>query len=257
MSETNTNADGVTITSQPPPPEAPPESTPAPAEATEQTEEEGATPRSRHRGPPCRPGPRQAGGRRAGAGRAARRGGVLSATRATSGAGGRDAGATLPAGARRRSRQEVEAQIRTETFHQQGATQYGDWKQRCDDLVAMGADAGFAQLLVEMPGGEGVRVAAALAADPDAVERIANLRTERARAVALGKYAATIEDATHDRSRPNGVNGAAAAPAVTRAPAPVRPVTGRASPQFNEYTATAQQLADFYMRQTLEKQTRR
>jgi hypothetical protein len=154
-------------------------------------------------------------------------------------------------------RQEVEAQIRTETFHQQGATQYGDWKQRCDDLVAMGADAGFAQLLVERPGGEGVRVAAALAADPDAVERIANLRSERARAVALGKYAATIEDATHDRSRPNGVNGVAVAPAVTRAPAPVRPVTGRASPQFNEYTATAQQLADFYMRQTLEKQQRR
>jgi hypothetical protein len=154
-------------------------------------------------------------------------------------------------------RQEVEAQIRTETFHQQGATQYGDWKQRCDDLIAMGADAGFAQLLVEMPAGEGVRVAAALAADPDAVERIANLRSERARAVALGKYAATIEEATHDRSRPNGVNGATAAPAVTRAPAPVRPVTGRASPQFNEYTATAQQLADFYMRQTLEKQQRR
>jgi hypothetical protein len=44
---------------------------------------------------------------------------------------------------------------------------------------------------------------------------------------------------------------------MTRAPAPVRPVTGRASPQFNEYTATAQQLADFYMRQNLEKQTRR
>jgi hypothetical protein len=119
----------------------------------------------------------------------------------------------------------------------------------------MGADAGFAALLVEMP--EGVRVAAALAADPDAVERIANLRSERARAVALGKYAATIEEATHDRSRPNGVNGAAAAPAVTRVPAPVRTVTGRASPQFNEYTATAQQLADFYMRQNLEKQQRR
>jgi hypothetical protein len=154
-------------------------------------------------------------------------------------------------------RQEVEAQIRTETFHQQGAQQFGDWKQRCDDLIAMGADAGFAQLLVEMPAGEGVRVAAALAADPDAVERIANLRSERARAVALGKYAATIEEATHDRSRPNGVNGAAAAPAMTRAPAPVRPVTGRASPQFNEYTATADKLAEFYMRQTLEKQQRR
>ena len=154
-------------------------------------------------------------------------------------------------------RAEERAQIRTETFHQQGGALFGDWKQRCDDLVAMGADAQIASLLVEMPGGEGVRVAAALASDPDALQRIANLQTERGRSMALGKYAATIEEATHDRSRPNGVNGAAAAPAVTRAPAPVRPVTGRASPQFNEYTATAQQLADFYMRQTLEKQTRR
>jgi hypothetical protein len=151
-------------------------------------------------------------------------------------------------------RTEVEQQIRTETFHQQGAAQYGDWKQRCDDLIGMGADPGFAALLVEMPGGEGVKVAAALAADPDAVERISQLRTERARAVALGKYAATIEDTP--TAAPMRVNGAAA-PAVTRAPAPVRPVTGRASPQFNEYTATAQQLADFYMRQTLEKQQRR
>ena len=154
-------------------------------------------------------------------------------------------------------RTEVEAQIRAETFHQQGAAQFGDWKQRCDDLVAMGADAGFAQLLVEMPGGEGVRVAAALAADPDTVERIANLRSERARAVALGKYAATIEDGhTPATSAPR--NGVPVPPIpVTRAPAPVRPVTGRAAPQFNEYAASPQQLVDFYMRQNLEKQQRR
>ena len=154
-------------------------------------------------------------------------------------------------------RTEVEAQIRTETFHQTGATQFNDWKQRCDDLVAMGADAGFAQLLVEMPAGEGVKVAAALAADPDAVQRIAQLRTERARAVALGRYAAGIEDAPADR--PNRVNGGAAAPApaMTRAPAPIRPVTGRVSPTFNEYSATAEQLADHYMRQNLERQQRR
>ncbi len=56
----------------------------------------------------------------------------------------------------------------------------------------MGADANFAQLLVEMP--DGVRVAGALAADPAEVERIAGLRSERARAVALGKYAATLGD---------------------------------------------------------------
>jgi hypothetical protein len=124
----------------------------------------------------------------------------------------------------------------------------------------MGADPGFASLLVEMPGGEGVRVAAALAADPDAVQRIANLRTERARAVALGKYAATIEDGagaqTAPRAAVNG-NGGAQAPVVTRAPAPIRPVTGRVSPTFNEYTATAAELADHYMRQNLERQQRR
>lgn len=146
-------------------------------------------------------------------------------------------------------RSEVEAQIRTETFHQQGASAYGDWKQRCDDLVKMGADAGFAQLLVEMP--DGVKVAAALANDPDQVERIANLRSERARAVALGKYAATIEDS----------NGAAparsAASQVTRAPAPIRPVTGRASPTFNEYTADGQTLVDRYMKADLDKRMRR
>ena len=95
-------------------------------------------------------------------------------------------------------RTEVEAQIRTETFHQQGAAAYGDWKQRCDDLVKMGADAGMAALLVEMP--DGVKVAGALANDPDEVERIANLRTERARAVALGKYAATLDDHPPARS---------------------------------------------------------
>jgi len=144
-------------------------------------------------------------------------------------------------------RAEVEAQIRTERFHEQGASEFGDWKQRCDDLVKMGADSGFAQLLVEMP--DGVKVAGALAADPEAVERIANLRSERARAVALGKYAATLEgDNGHARGAP--------AP-VTRAPAPVRPVTGRAAPTFNEYTADPNQLVDRYMKQAMERQIRR
>jgi hypothetical protein len=142
-------------------------------------------------------------------------------------------------------RAEVEQQIRTERFHEQGQSAYGDWKQRCDDLVAMGADAGMAALLVEMP--DGVKVAAALAGDPAEVQRIANLRSERARAVALGKYAATVDSDTATPAR-------AATPQVTRAPAPIRPVTGRASPQFNEYTATADQLADRYMQQNLDRQ---
>jgi hypothetical protein len=143
-------------------------------------------------------------------------------------------------------RTEVEAQIRTERFHEQGASAYGDWKQKCDDLVKMGADAGFAQLLVEMP--DGVKVAAALANDPDQVEHIANLRSERARAVALGKYAATLDaDDGGTRAPPR------AAPQVTRAPAPIRPVTGRAAPTFNEYTADGQTLVDRYMKQAMDK----
>jgi hypothetical protein len=144
-------------------------------------------------------------------------------------------------------RAEVEQQIRTERFHEQGQSAYGDWKQRCDDLVAMGADAGMAALLVEMP--DGVKVAASLAGDPAEVQRIANLRSERARAVALGKYAATVDSDTATPARP--------APQVTRAPAPIRPVTGRASPQFNEYTASVDQLADRYMQQNLDRQQRR
>jgi hypothetical protein len=154
-------------------------------------------------------------------------------------------------------RAEVEAEIKQTNFHSLGQSQYSDWPERTQRLIDMGADPNIAQLLLDMPVSEGVKVAGALADDPEALQRISSLRTERGRAVALGKFAATIEEATHDRSRPNGVNGAAAAPAVTRAPAPVRPVTGRASPQFNEYTATDQQLADFYYNQNLQKQIRR
>src|SRR5580765_7586277 len=139
-------------------------------------------------------------------------------------------------------RGEVEHQIRTEQFHNQGQSAYADWKQRCDDLVSMGADAGFAQLLVEMP--DGVKVAAALSSDPEAVERIANLRTERARAVALGKYAATVEDAP--------MRTAAAPRQITQAPAPVRPVTGRANPQVNEYRLSAHQLVEKYSREAMD-----
>jgi hypothetical protein len=148
-------------------------------------------------------------------------------------------------------RTEVESQLRAEMFHQQGLQQFPDWKQRCDDLMGMGADAQFASLLVDMP--DGAKVAAALASEPDEVQRIAGLRSERARAIALGKFAASIEDA------PVRVNGAAAhAPVqVTRAPAPVRPVTGRASPVFNEYTADANALVDKYMRDALQARMKR
>lgn len=146
-------------------------------------------------------------------------------------------------------RTEVETQMRVERFHEQGATAYPDWKQRCDDLMSMGADAGFAQLLVEMP--DGVRVAAALAADPDTLERIRDLRTVSARAVALGKYAATVEDAA-PAQRSNGAERQ-----ISRAPAPVRPVTGRANPTVNEYRLSGQQLVDKWSREAMEQRTRR
>src|SRR6185436_6956259 len=148
---------------------------------------------------------------------------------------------------RQEVRGEVESQLRTERFHAEGGAQYGDWSAKCKDLVDMGADPHFAQLLVEMP--EGVRVAAALADDPDAVERISKIGTERGRAIALGKYAATMESSS------GAAAPARAAPPspLTRAPAPIRPVTGRAAPTFNEYTASGSQLADFYAKQALDR----
>lgn len=142
-------------------------------------------------------------------------------------------------------RREVETQVRAERFHAEGAAAYNDWNARCKDVMEMGADAAFASLLVEMP--EGVRVTAALAQDPESVQRIANIGSERGRAIALGKYAATLDD--------RGANGhAARVPPVTRAPAPVRAVTGRAAPQFNEYTASGDELVDRYMRENLDRQ---
>ena len=141
-------------------------------------------------------------------------------------------------------RVEEAAKLRAEQFHSQGRDEYSDWQQRCSSLMSMGADAGFAALLVDMPGG--AKVAAALADDPEEVQRIASISSERGRAVALGKYAATVETRPAPRAAP-----------VTRAPAPVRPVSGRASPTFNEYTANAQELADHYFKQNLERQQAR
>jgi hypothetical protein len=65
--------------------------------------------------------------------------------------------------------------------------------------------------------------------------------------VALGKYAATLGDNGNWHAR------AAAPTPVTRAPAPVRPVTGRAAPVFNEYTASPEALADYYLKKDLER----
>ena len=150
---------------------------------------------------------------------------------------------------RMRVRAEVEAEIKVKNLHAQGYAQYADWDERRQRVVDMGGDAHFAQLIVDMPPSEAVRVVAALSEDPEALQRIVKLDGERARGVALGRYAATIEDAAPAR----GNGHATSTPQVTRAPAPIRPVTGRASPQFNEYTASPEQLVDYYLKRDLER----
>lgn len=131
------------------------------------------------------------------------------------------------------------AQERRDAFHEQGREAYPDWQDRCQSLMAMGADPGFAELLVEMR--DGAKVAAALAEDPDEVERIAGLKTERARAIALGQFAAKLA------ARPPPP-----AKRVSNAPPPIRPVTGRVNPQPNEYTMTAEQLVELYSQREME-----
>jgi hypothetical protein len=136
---------------------------------------------------------------------------------------------------------EKAARARAVAFHQQGIAEHGKdaWAVRCNNLQAMGADAGMAQLLIEMPNGP--RVAASLADDPEELERIAAISTATGRAIALGQYAATLA-APARRTAP-----------VSRAPAPIRPVTGVANPVFNEYTASAEELMDYYSKQAMER----
>jgi len=131
-------------------------------------------------------------------------------------------------------------QEKVRTFHETGAAEYPDWRQRCTDLQAMGADSQIAELLVEMPGG--AKIAAALSNDPEAVERIASLRGERARAIALGQFAAKLE--------------AEPARNVSRAPPPPKPIQGRAVPTFNEYKAEANDLVTYYMQKDMDSRRR-
>ena len=145
----------------------------------------------------------------------------------------------------KRAREEGEAQgavrARVERFHEQGRASYPDWTERCQSLMAMGADSGLAELLVETP--DGAKVAAALADDPEALEAIAGLRSERSRAIALGKFAAEMRD-----------KPAPAARRVSNAPAPIRQLNGAsARAEFNEFTATAEQLTAYYAKQLRER----
>ena len=150
----------------------------------------------------------------------------------------------------REAKDQAKAELLAERFHEEGRAAYRDWGQRTQDLMDMGADPNMASLLIEMPGG--VRVAAALAEDPAELQRITSIQSERGRAIALGRYAASLEAG-------DGGNGHAAQPTrqVTRAPAPIRPVTGRVNPQFNEYTANAQTLVDKWMNEDLAVRSKR
>jgi hypothetical protein len=147
----------------------------------------------------------------------------------------------------RRVQQAVEAraeQERVDRFHEAGRAAYGpkDWQERCNSLMQMGADQGLAALLVEAP--DGARVAAALADDPEELERIAGLRTERARAIALGKFAAGLADRPAPQSR-----------AVSKAPPPIKPISsGGARTEFNAYdpNLNTQQLVDFFTREAMK-----
>lgn len=129
------------------------------------------------------------------------------------------------------------ASERTRDFHAAGQAAYDDWQERCQNLIAMGADPGLAALLVETP--NGAKIAGELHDNPDELERIASIQSERGRAIALGQFAAKLEQ------RP--------ARTVSRAPRPPQPVTGRAAPSFNEYNASAQDLVAFYTKQAMEQ----
>lgn len=109
--------------------------------------------------------------------------------------------------------QQREGQARITDFHTAGQAAYPDWESRCKDLMEMGADAGLSHLLVELP--DGARVAGSLAENPQELQRIAEIKTERGRAIALGRYSAELAA----RPPPPPV-------AQSRAPAPIQPPSG-------------------------------
>jgi hypothetical protein len=126
---------------------------------------------------------------------------------------------------------------KVEGFHAAGRAAYPDWQDRCSSLMAMGADPEFAKLLVETE--DGAKIAAALADDPEELERIVGLKSDRGRAMALGKYAAEMAGKPAPVSR-----------SVSRVPPPIRPLgNGAVRTEFNESKATAQELVEYYTKQ--------
>lgn len=107
-----------------------------------------------------------------------------------------------------------EQQQRVQAWDAAGRKAYPDWQQRCSDLVELGAST-IAPILVEM-GPDGAAVTGELAQDPVELARILALPTERARALALGQFAAGIS--SRQAQQP-----AVTARQVSQMPAPIRP----------------------------------
>jgi hypothetical protein len=137
------------------------------------------------------------------------------------------------------------AQQARDAFHAAGRAEHADWADKCQSLIDMGADARFAELLVETP--EGHKVAAALADEPEELERIARLQSDRARAVELGKFAARLE------SKPAPPRRAQ----VSKAPAPIRPVSGSVNAEANPYAMSPQEAVAYFSKLDMESRSRR
>jgi len=140
-----------------------------------------------------------------------------------------------------RKLEETRTRERVQAFHDAGSEQYPDWQKRCQDLQAMGADAQIAALLVEMP--DGHRIAGSLRDDPEALERIALIKGERGRAIALGQFAAKIEaEPTRHASR------------APRPPAPLP--AGRSAATPNPYLMqSTDDLVRYFRAQETQKRT--
>lgn len=147
-----------------------------------------------------------------------------------------------PADFHRSVREEAEKLVKAETFNREcdrvaelGAKEFPDFNSAIGSLWPM--LGGFKPDLVEaaLEAGNAHKVLYALSQDPDEAERIAKLPPNRMGA-AIAKLAAAPPPA------------APAPKPVSKAPAPIKPITGAAKAEFNEHTATAQELVAYYMR---------
>ena len=133
------------------------------------------------------------------------------------------------------------AQARKDAFHQAGSDAYGaqEWKDRCQKIVAMGADAELAQLLIEMP--NGAKIVGALSDDLSELERIAAIRGERGRAIALGQYAERMT------GKP--------AKQVSQAPRPIKPIeAGHVDDKVDLYKQPIDKLVDIFAKEVIDNQ---